>query len=121
MVQWRDFQGHKKMTYRNRALLDLAHDAPCMLLLGARGCGNDPSVPCHSDLLHHGRGIGHKSGDQFAVPGCPACHAIFTREYLGRRGDGYFNTWLTAHERYLTWLFETGRLRVAKKMRESHD
>ena len=98
------------MTYRNRRLLDVAHDAPCMLLLGAPGCGNYLSVPCHSDALRHGRGVGHKSGDEFAVPGCPACHAIFTRKDLGR--EQYSVSWLAAHERYLTWLFETGLLTV---------
>ena len=70
--------------HRNRALLDIAHEAPCMLLLGAEGCGNHPSVPCHSDAQRHGRGAGCKSHDCFAVPGCPACHTAFTRANLGR-------------------------------------
>ena len=85
------------MTVRNRKLLDLAHDAPCCLQLGAPGCGNNKSVPCHSDMLRHGRGAGHKSHDPFAVPGCPPCHAIFDRKHLGR--DGYEAAWLAAFER----------------------
>ena len=99
------------MTYRNRKLLDLAHEAPCFLQLGADGCGADKSVPCHSDSMRHGRGVGHKSGDEFAVPGCPACHAIFTRKDLGR--EEYLVRWLAAHERYQTWLWESGKIKVA--------
>jgi len=101
---------NRMTTYRNRKLLDIAHDAPCMLQLGVKGCGTYPSVPCHSDMLKHGRGVGHKSHDCFAVPGCPACHRHFTREYLGR--GGYETEWLAAYERYLLWLWETGRVVV---------
>lgn len=97
--------------FRSRKLLDVAHEAPCCLLLGAQGCGNHPSVPCHSDMQRHGRGAGNKSHDVFAVPGCPACHAVFTRSRLGR--DGYLLAWLTAIERYLLWLWRNGKLKVA--------
>lgn len=102
------------MTYRNRALLDCAHDAPCMLRLGVSGCGSHPSVPCHSDLLRHDRGGYHKSHDCLAVAGCPICHQAFTRAHLGRAG--YEEAWLMAFERYQVWLWESGKLRVAKKM-----
>ena len=100
------------MTQRSRKLLDISHGAPCMLMLAECGCSRDASVPCHSDMLRHGRGVGHKSHDWAAVPGCPPCHALFTRAHLGR--DGYEETWLRAHERYMTWLWETGKLEVAK-------
>ena len=100
------------MTFRSRKLLDVCHAAPCFLLLSECGCSRDASVPCHSDSQRHGRGIGHKSGDQYAVPGCPPCHALFTRAHLGR--EGYDQAWLRAHERYLTWLWENGKLEVAK-------
>lgn len=99
------------MTHRNRNLLDIAHDAPCMLQLGAPGCGNHSSVPCHSDMLRHGRGVGHKSNAIFAVAGCPSCHAVFTREHLGRAG--YEEAWLRAHEKYLVYLWDNGLVRVA--------
>jgi hypothetical protein len=62
-------------------------------------------------MLRHGRGIGHKSNAIFAVSGCPACHAVFDRAHLGK--VGYEEAWLRAHERYLAWLFETGKVRVA--------
>ena len=98
-------------THRDRKLLDLAHDAPCMLQLGAPGCGADKSVPCHSDLLRHGRGAGHKSHDALAVPGCPACHAVFTREHLGHQA--YYEAWAAAIAQYLIWLWRNGKVKVA--------
>lgn len=97
--------------HRDRKLLDVAHEAPCMLLLGVVGCGADKSVPCHSDMLEHGRGVGCKSHDCLAVPGCPACHAVFTREHLGR--VGYAVAWQAAIERYWVWLWKKDRVRVA--------
>lgn len=98
------------MTVRNRQLLDLARLAPCMLELGANGCGNFPSVPCHSDKLSHGRGAGHRSHDCLAIPGCPACHAVYTREHLGQAG--YEEAWSQGMARYLVWLWEGAYLKV---------
>lgn len=97
--------------HRDRRLLDLSHEAPCMLLLGAEGCGNNKSVPCHSDILRHGRGAGNKSHDCLATAGCPACHEIFTREHLGR--EGYETAWLAAMERYIVWLWTHKLVKVA--------
>lgn len=99
------------MTHRNRKLLDICHDAPCMLRLGVPGCGANSSVPCHSDMLRHGRGAGHKSHDAYAVPGCPACHAMFTRKALGR--EGYEQTWQRAYEEWTLYLWEHDKLKVA--------
>lgn len=82
-----------------------------MLRLGVAGCSTHPSVPCHSDMLRHGRGAGHKSHDAYAVPGCPACHAAFTRANLGR--DGYETAWEAAFERWVLWYWENCLVRVA--------
>jgi hypothetical protein len=97
--------------HRDRKLLDLAHEAPCMLQLGVVGCGADKSVPCHSDMQRHGRGVGCKSHDCLAVPGCPACHAVFTRAHLGQ--DGYEEAWAHAMARYLVWLWKNLKVVVA--------
>lgn len=101
----------REPAYRNRALLDLAHEAPCMLQLPVVGCGIHPSVPCHSDALEHGRGAGSKSHDCLAVPGCPACHAAFTRERLGR--DDYLFAWGRAMSRWLVWLWANEKVRLS--------
>lgn len=96
------------MTFRSRKLLDVCHEAPCFLLL-APNCGANPSVPCHSDMLEHGRGVGHKSEDCLAVPGCPACHELFTRKHLGR--DGYLATWSRAFVNYVIWQWKNGKVK----------
>lgn len=99
------------MTHRDRKLLDVAHDAPCMLLIAKQGCSVDKSVPCHSDMLRHDRGSHHRSHDCLAVPGCPVCHALFTRAHLGR--ELYEYTWQLANENYQVWMWTTGKLKVA--------
>ncbi len=96
------------MTHRCRKLLDIAHDAPCFLKL-ARCEGQ--IVPCHSDQLEDGRGVGHKSPDCLAVPGCVRCHSLFTRAYLGR--DQYSQVHNKALKSYLVWLWENDKVRVA--------
>ncbi len=96
--------------YENRKLLDLAHEAPCMLNIAPYGCSTNPSVPCHSDMLAHGKGVGAKSHDYLAVPGCPECHAVFTREKLGR--EGYERTWRHAKDKYERWLWVNGKIKV---------
>jgi hypothetical protein len=93
----------------NRPLLNLARKAPCMLRLTLE-CGTNATVACHSDMLRHGRGIGSKSHAAFAVPGCPDCHAVFTREHLGR--EGYEETWLRAHEDFLRWMWDNDHVRI---------
>ena len=95
--------------YENRKLLDLAHEAPCFLQLSLYECGKNASVPCHSDMLMHGRGIARKSHDWTAVPGCPACHERFKREHLG---DEYEHVWRQAKDRYEDWLWRTNKIRV---------
>lgn len=88
---------------RDRKLLDLCQNAPCQLRL-ASPCGQDPSVPAHSDMLRHGRGVGHKSSAVFAIPACPNCHAAFTRGYLGK--TQYEEVWRQAHERWLQYIWD---------------
>lgn len=97
------------MTIRNRKLLDIAHGAPCMLQL-ADQCFGDV-VACHSDQLEDGRGVGHKSHDCLAVPGCVACHKLFERHHLGR--NWYAEIHARALKRYIVWLFENEKLKVA--------
>jgi len=101
------------VTYRNRALLDLCHEAPCCLQLAPTFCGNNASSACHSDMIRHGRAVGHKSHDCFAVPGCPACHIAFTRENLGK--EGYHAAWTEAMERYILWLWVAEKIQITAR------
>ena len=99
----------ERNNHRDRAWLDLAHKAPCFIRL-SQTCGNHASVPCHSEMLKHDRGVGKKSHPVFMVPGCPDCHAIFTRNYLGR--EGYEVLWAAAHDAWLKHAFDNGWIRV---------
>lgn len=98
------------MTFRNRALLDLCHSAPCLLLPGQHDCIS-PSEPVHSDMIRHGRGEHHKSHDCFAVPGCHNAHLAFTRANLGK--EGYHAAWVEAFERWNLYLWVSGKIRLA--------
>ena len=98
------------MTHRNRALLDLCHEAPCLLLPGQHECLGAPSEPCHSDMIRHGRGEHHKSHDCFAVPGCHNAHLAFTRANFGK--EGYHAAWVEAMERWILYLWVSGKIRL---------
>ena len=100
------------MTHRNRKLLDLAHEAPCMIQIACGGFHYKEGeiVACHSDMLEDGRGIGHKSHDCLAVPGCRHCHLIFTREHLGK--VGYAEAHYKAMKRYEIWKWENEKIRL---------
>ena len=100
------------MTFRSRKLLDVAHEAPCFLRLRRCVSGVNPSVPAHSNMQRHGRGVGHKSADCFAVPACPACH--YELDYgKNMSREEKEQAWELAFERYQLWLWENEKIRVA--------
>lgn len=101
------------MTYRNRRLLDVAHDAPCMFSIDdVCRSGVNPSVPCHSNQQRHGRGLNHKSADAYAPAGCPECHYWYDYGKSATREEKEW-AFLLALERWWLWLLENERLVVA--------
>lgn len=99
------------MTYRNRKLLDVAHEAPCMLQIqGVCQNGLHPCVPAHSNMQRHGRGASHKSHDCFAVAACTACHDFIDLGHAER--DVKQHAFERALERYWLWLWENVRIGV---------
>ena len=100
------------MTYRNRKLLDVAHEAPCMFQID-KVCqdGLYPCVPCHSNFQRHGRGFAHKAADVFAPSGCVACHAWFDTGMAARSEKE--DAFRTAQDRWILWLFENEKVKVA--------
>lgn len=66
----------KKITYRNRKLLDLAHEVKeCQFRLpNCRGYSLHGCEPIHSDHSEHGKGFGLKAADDQHVAGCHSCH-----------------------------------------------
>lgn len=100
------------MTYRNRRLLDVAHDAPCcMRIEGICQDGLYPSVPAHSNQQRHGRGVGHKSADCFVVAACPACH-FWLDAGPASRADKQ-ERFLQGLETYWLWMWDNERIKVA--------
>jgi hypothetical protein len=65
----------KSEPHRNRALLDMARDRPCLLRVDGV-CNGDTAttVACHSNLWIHGKAGARKADDQYSVWGCIACH-----------------------------------------------
>jgi hypothetical protein len=65
----------KDRAYRDQALLDMAQDRPCMLLVpGICNHRTDTTVAAHSNLYEHGKGKGRKADDVYSVWSCFACH-----------------------------------------------
>ena len=97
-------------TYRNRKYLDFLRKLPCMLKIDGE-CSGGQTVACHSNYLRHGRGVGHKSADSYAIAGCNECHQEFDRN-LHRldRSDIYS----MAVERQLAWLVENDYIGMDK-------
>jgi hypothetical protein len=97
--------------YENRSLLDLCHEAPCYLRFeGCRSGHPDwPSVPCHPESLALGRSFGRRSHDNLAVPGCPACHAIFD----AMSGAEHFDVWVRVFPQWDTDRWRYRKVKVA--------
>lgn len=98
------------MTYRNRKLLDLAHDMPCMASF-AHEC-QGLSVPCHSNEHLWGRGFSHKAPDWAYAAMCPVAH-----DYVDGRRGGWAKSskhaeWLFAYIKTQNYLWENGLIKV---------
>ena len=105
---------HPRGMHRDRKLLDLCHEAPCMLqIAGVCGAGGHASVPCHSNRQRHGRGRNHKSHDCFAVPGCPPCHQWLDEGKSDRETkDVMFER---ARDRWEVYRWRAGLVQVSSK------
>lgn len=98
--------------YRNRKLLDVAHDAPCMFRIpGVCRDQVDPSIPCHSNEQRHGRGKDNKSHDVYAPAGCGPCHYWYDFGKDASREEKQ-NAFQFALERWWLWLFRNDKVRV---------
>lgn len=65
----------KPQAHRNRALLDMAKDRPCLLLVpGVHRYAPDTTVACHSNRGEHGKAERRKADDHYSVWGCWRCH-----------------------------------------------
>lgn len=95
---------------RNRALLDLAYQFPCLLRLPMCEGGN-AGEPAHSNQSKHGKGGSIKAHDNFHVPGCRACHRELDQGRTMTR-DEKREVWDRAYLEYQVLLWQGGHLRV---------
>ena len=66
----------KTYQHRNRHLLDMARDKPCLLRVpGVCQGGTDTTVAAHSNWAMHGKAGARKADDHFSVCSCMACHS----------------------------------------------
>ena len=96
-------------TYRNRKLLDLAHDMPCMADFPHSCTAHLGVEPMHSDSQLFGRGHNHKSADWAFAAGCHNAHLDldkFDRETKQAE-------WLRAHIKTQDYIWTHGLIKVA--------
>jgi hypothetical protein len=100
------------MTYKNRALLDLAHTAPCFADFPHKCEGWQGCDPAHSDSSIFCRGIGYKSRDFAFAAMCHTSHMMLDTKIFTR--EEKFYAWLRAYVATQEYLWETGLIQVAK-------
>jgi hypothetical protein len=116
MVSWKGAQriGGGWVTYRNRKLLDIAHEMPCLAKFPHDCTEHLGCVPAHSDMQIFGRGIGHKTPDWAFAAMCHNAH----REVDPKLAPQFDREqrqieWMLAYVATTNWLFENGKLKVA--------
>ena len=99
------------MNFRSRPLLDLCYEFDCLLQIEGV-CTGGTGEPCHANWPEHGKGMGMKAHDCYAVPGCRACHmALDQGSKLS--GEQRKDIWHRAFWKFLAMLWNRGMLRVS--------
>ncbi len=96
--------------YRNRPLLDLAHEIHECQCCGAHveeGC-----EPAHSNMSEHGKGVALKSHDCFHAALCHGCHSKLDQGRDLTREERR-EMWRRAHDRTMLEYWGRGWVRVA--------
>jgi hypothetical protein len=78
----------KTAPYRDPALLEMACDRPCLLMIPAQ-CSHrtDTTVAAHSNFAEHGgKGKNRRADDCFSVWSCEACHIRWLDQPIGHGG-----------------------------------
>ena len=95
------------VNYRNKKLLNLAKDAPCMLC----GSSDGTVVAAHSNQLRDGKGTGIKSSDFRIAYVCYTHHDMIDNDKRLDKQER-INLWEDAHRKTIAWLFENNHLEV---------
>lgn len=93
--------------YRNKKLLEVVRNAPCMNCNGQDGT----VVAAHSNQLKDGKGRGIKAHDYRIAALCYACHMMIDQgKDLSKQER--IDHWEMAHRRTIGWLFDNDYLQV---------
>lgn len=85
-----------------------AKNAPVCFVCGKVNDGT--LVLMHSNELQHGRGFGFKTPDYMGAIGCYECHMKIDGQWADLSKEEKREMHRRAHEKTLTWWFETGLL-----------
>jgi hypothetical protein len=93
--------------YRNKKLLEVVREAPCM------NCGAQDGtvVAAHSNWLRDGKGKGIKAHDYRIAALCFRCHMMLDQGKDMSKQERQ-DQWELAHRETIGWLFESGYLQV---------
>ena len=93
--------------YRNKKLLEVVRQAPCM------NCGTQDGtvVAAHSNWLRDGKGKGIKAHDYRIAALCFHCHMMLDQGKDMSKQERQ-DQWEAGHRDTIGWLFESGRLQV---------
>ena len=103
------------MNYRNRALLNLAHNLHKCPLCEKHSL--DGLEPAHSNQGRHGKGMGIKAHDLFHAAICHDCHALLDNGILNR--EDAVSMWEMAYDATMLEYWKRGWLRVDNSVRQS--
>lgn len=105
------------MTYRNRRLLDAAHQVQ-----ECQNCGRftEGCEPAHSNLGEHGKAVSMKSADCYFACLCHTCHSWLDQGH-GMDPTGTFDgtredkaaMWRRAYDKTVLLLWSRGMVKVA--------
>lgn len=102
------------MTFRNRKLLNLAHDIPCQAKFPHECNDHLGSHPMHSNWQIWGRGAGHKAPDWAFAAGCGNAHKIIDPGLNPQMDREQRETeWLKAYVGTQNWLWENEKVKIA--------
>jgi len=105
----------KKIIYRNRRMLNLAHrvnDCQFQIVNVCQGYSAHGCEPAHSNHEEHGHGTGIKAGDDYVVASCRKCHLYYDAHLLPK--DQEFNLFMRGRNRTMAlyqknkWLAKIG-------------
>ena len=95
------------MNYRNKKLLEIVREAPCMM------CSIKDGTVCaaHSNQLRDNKGTGVKAHDFRISALCHQCHHMIDNDKSLDKHDR-ISAWEEAHRKTIGWLFTNNHIQI---------